>query len=94
LFIYVLIVLIQYQIYACFINFIVFKEQYDNTLSEAANNTCQPKNNYDDMVQQQINSDELLITCVARKQALFDYRILASERTNLKKKHSGKKYVT
>jgi len=54
-------------------------------LSEAANNTCQPKNNHDD-VQQQVNSDELLITCMARKRALFDYRIPASERTNLKKR--------
>lgn len=61
------------------------REEYDNNLSEPGTNTCQLTNNEDD-VQQEVNIDELLITCVARKLALFDHRIPANERSNLKKK--------
>ncbi|XP_018303493.1 uncharacterized protein [Mycetomoellerius zeteki] len=64
---------------------VVVREEYDNNLSEPGTNTCQLTNNEDD-VQQEVNIDELLITCVARKLALFDHRIPANERSNLKKK--------
>ncbi|KYN23116.1 hypothetical protein ALC57_04901 [Trachymyrmex cornetzi] len=60
------------------------REEYDNNLSEPGTSTCQLTNNKDD--EQQEDIDELLITCVARKRALFDYRLPANERSNLKKK--------
>ncbi|KYN19849.1 hypothetical protein ALC57_07813 [Trachymyrmex cornetzi] len=68
-----------------FIVTVVMREEYDNNLSEPGTSTCQLTNNKDDE-QQEVNIDELLITCVARKRALFDYRLPANERSNLKKK--------
>lgn len=60
------LVLIQYRIYVCLINFIVLRDQYYDTISEAANSTCDQINNDDDDVQEEVNNDELLITYVAR----------------------------
>ncbi|KYN22238.1 hypothetical protein ALC57_05366 [Trachymyrmex cornetzi] len=68
-----------------FIVTVVMREEYDNNFSEPGTSTCQLTNNKDDE-QQEVNIDELLITCVARKRALFNYRLPANERSNLKKK--------
>lgn len=58
-------------------------EEHGNTLPLAASND-KPTSNVD-VAAQEMSGDELLITCVAQKPALFDHRIPANERSNLKK---------
>lgn len=62
------------------------EEHNNNTLLLAASNGEQQPISNDNADEQQISYDELLITCVAQKPALFDHRIPANERSNLKKK--------
>ena len=77
----ILIYFIQY------INFIVstIEEHNNNTVPLAASDGEQLTSN-DSAGAQQINCDELLINCVAQKQALFDHRVPPNKRSNLKKK--------
>jgi len=62
------------------------EEYSNNTLPLAASNGERRPTSNDDASAQQISCDEQLISCMAQKQALFDHRIPANERSNLKKK--------
>lgn len=67
----------------CIIFIVSTTEEHGNTLLLAASND-KSTNNVDTGAQE-MSCDELLITCVAQKPALFDHRIPANERSNLKK---------